>query len=274
MTGNLLLTKPTFGNFAAITSNQLNRFHAIFCLPNKDFGNFATTIPIQLNRFHVISCSLSQDIGSTESFSCNFLPIKPRFRRFRRYSSNPTESFSRNFCTMKYEWNKTSSKMFYFLHKRYEPDLFCEVWAQFSVARLRDLSPIPRFSGVSWRWQFCKNRTRFLRKFPRFWKISKFWQFFRDFQLKVGNFCDFWAFFGILKITIFLVFSNFQHEAFWKFFLKKNLKFFTIFNFLETLSHKNALKKVTQGKNWPKCVQNVAIFPRFQALQLAILAIF
>ena len=103
VTGNLLLTKPTFGNFAAITSNQLNRFHAIFCLPNKDFGNFATTIPIQLNRFHVISCSLSQDIGSTESFSCNFLPIKPRFRRFRRYSSNPTESFSRNFCTMKYE---------------------------------------------------------------------------------------------------------------------------------------------------------------------------
>ena len=50
-----------------------------------------------------------------------------------------------------------------------------------SVARLRDLSPIPRFWRVSWRWDFCKNRTRFLRKFPRFWEISKFWQFFRDF---------------------------------------------------------------------------------------------
>ena len=37
-----------------------------------------------------------------------------------------------------------------------------------SVARLRDLSSIPRFWGVSWQQDFCKNRTRFLREIPRF----------------------------------------------------------------------------------------------------------
>ena len=56
----------------------------------------------------------------------------------------------------------------------------------------------------------------------------------------------------ILPIMIFL-----------KNFVEEEVENFYKFEFLKPLSHKNALKKVTQGKNWSKCVQNVAIFPRF-----------
>ena len=69
-------------------------------------------------------------------------------------------------------------------------------------------------------------------------------------------------------------FLKFQFENVLKNFLEKVVKSFYKFQFLKTLPHKNALKKVAQGKIWPKSVQNVAIFPRFWALQVAILASF
>ena len=55
---------------------------------------------------------------------------------------------------------------------------------------------------------------------------------------------------------------------------EKVVKIFYKFQFLKILPHKNALKKVAQGKIWPKSVQNVAIFPRFWALEMAIFANF
>ena len=76
-----------------------------------------------------------------------------------------------------------------------------------SVARLRDLSPIPRFWRVSWRQDFCKNRMRFLREIPRFWRISYFWRISRDFWAKCGQFRRFWDIFLALENQIFFIIS-------------------------------------------------------------------
>ena len=54
---------------------------------------------------------------------------------------------------------------------------------------------------------------------------------------------------------------------------KENKENQTKFLIFETLSHKNAMKKGTQGKIKRKISQKLAIFPQFWALQMAILAI-
>ena len=105
------------------------------------------------------------------------------------------DSLSCSKCAF-YQWWRFSTFLVTFL-RTYKSNaaVFFKTAVCSSVAILRDLSPIPRFWGVSWRQDFCKNRTRFLREIPRFWRISYFWRIFRDFCAKCGQFQRFWDIF-------------------------------------------------------------------------------
>ena len=84
-----------------------------------------------------------------------------------------------------------------------------------SVARPRDLSPIPRFLRVNWLQHFCKIARRFLPKNPRFSKLAKFGYFS---QFLANN----WAISAIFYSE--KIWSNFGLN-FKAFFAKKNWRF-------------------------------------------------